>query len=85
MTEQAITPRALDDNRLHLFKWVSGILAAVAVAWLIWVSNGTVDNAKSIAVIQANYVTIKESIDEIKATTKEIRQDQVRREKRDSR
>ena len=73
----------MDENRLSLYKWVTGILAAVAVAWLIWVSNGTVSNAKDIAVLQTNIVTIRESIDDIKCMTKEIRQDQIRRQNRE--
>lgn len=73
----------MDENKLSLFKWITGILGIIAAAWLIWVSNGTVSNAKDIAVLQTNIVTIKESIDDVKAITKEIRQDQIRRERKE--
>lgn len=73
----------MDENKLSLFKWITGILGVIAAAWLIWVSNGTVINAKDIAVLQTNIITIKESIDDVKAITKEIRQDQIRRERKE--
>jgi len=73
----------MDDNRVSVLKFCAGVLGAVVIAWLLWVSNASVANSKDIAVMQANYITIKESVEEIKCLTKEIRQDQVRRQKRE--
>ena len=73
----------MDDNKVSVLKFFTGVLGAVVIAWLIWVSNASVANSKDIAVMQANYITIKESVEEIKCLTKEIRQDQVRRQKKE--
>jgi len=75
-----------NDERV-IWKWISGILGGVIsvllAAWLVWVSTGTVANTKDIAVNAVVVENVKGTLCEIQKTLIEIRQDQLRREKRE--
>lgn len=63
----------------NIYKVVSGVIATMIVAGLLWASNTTMENKTDIAVIKSQFLDLKCNISEIKDTVKEIRDDQIRK------
>jgi hypothetical protein len=83
-----VKEKAMPDqksNSVDSFKRaVCSIVAAVLIGWLGWVSFGAISVDKRVTVVESTVAYIREDITEMKVLVKEIRQDQLRRERRDN-
>jgi hypothetical protein len=67
------------------FKRIGGtILVLIITGWLGWVSVCSIAYEKRISVVESVVSFIKEDIVEVKLLVKEIRNDQLRRERREN-
>jgi hypothetical protein len=67
------------------FKRVTcSVVIAVLIGWLGWVSLGAIAADKRITVVESVVTFIQADITEMKGLVREIRQDQLRRERREN-
>ena len=57
------------------------IMIILVAGWITWVSFSASGNKERISVVEASISYVRSDISEMKALVKEIRQDQVRRER----
>jgi hypothetical protein len=70
------------NGDIKYLKWVVGSISVVLIAgWLCWISIGAIAADKRISVTESVVSYIQTDIKEVKELVKEIRQDQVRRER----
>jgi hypothetical protein len=74
-----------DSGDFRNFKRAVGsVLIIVIAGWLGWVSVCAIAYDKRISVVESVVTYIKEDISEMKALVKDIRSDQVRRERKEN-
>lgn len=59
------------------------ILIIVVAGWIMWVSFSAAANKEEIAVLKASFSYVRSDLVEMKTLIKDIRQDQLRRERRE--
>ena len=76
--------RRKEDGRSHAMKFVITILTVFITGWIGWVSLCAVAYDKRISVTESVIVYIQSDIKEVKELVKDIRNDQMRRERREN-
>jgi hypothetical protein len=76
--------RRKDDERGQVMKFIVGVLMVCITGWIGWVSICAVAYDKRISVTESVITYIQSDIKEVKELVKDIRNDQVRRERREN-
>jgi hypothetical protein len=76
--------RRKDDGRSQAMKFIVGILTVFITGWIGWVSLCAVAYDKRISVTESVVQYIQSDIKEVKELVRDIRNDQVRRERREN-
>ena len=66
-----------------IYKVVLGVITAIIITFLVWSSNCLVDHGNRLSVVETRFNYISENLHEVKQLTQEIRQDQLKRERRE--
>ena len=73
-----------EDTSKSIMKFMVAVLLFVVTGWLGWVSICAVSYDKRISVVESVVTYIQADIKEVKDLVKEIRNDQLRRERREN-
>ena len=66
-------------------KWVFGVISALMIMWLAWTSSATVTNGTEVAVVKSQMYDLRCGISELKEMVKDIRDDQKRLQRKETR
>jgi hypothetical protein len=75
--------RRKEDEKGQAMKFVIGVLTVFITGWIGWVSLCAVAYDKRISVTESVIVYIQSDIKEVKELVKDIRNDQMRQERRE--
>ena len=67
-----------------IYKFLFTIIAAILVTFIAWSSQCLIDHGTRLSVIETKFGHIQENLLEMKDMIKEIRQEQIRRYKKES-
>jgi hypothetical protein len=65
-------------------KITCAVASAILLGWLSWVSFGAIASDRRIAIVEYGVTFIQADIAEMKGIVKDIRQDQLRRERKEN-
>ena len=71
----------MNGNAKWVFTIVAGVIILIVAGWLINTSAEVKITSTEVAVLKSQFLQIKDDMSEIKVVMKDIRNDQIRRQK----